>query len=203
MDDLVAIRAKFERLPAAVKGALLLRGGDGLPHQVRLEAARAAELSGGAAQSVGTEPVVLEVSPTQETFVPFEISTMEMTAGWYRLECDLVVDGEPEVVRPGDRFVIPWARAAVRRGRVTIGTKVSSVALETLECLVDTTRLAFAADTEPSITLTVDGRRHTVLETAFDAESGRGVLTGYPVLRADRRLTIEVKGEAPVEVPLP
>jgi hypothetical protein len=29
------------------------------------------------------------------------------------------------------------------------------------------------------------------------------VLTGYPVLRADRRLTIEVKGEAPVEVPLP
>jgi hypothetical protein len=203
MDDLVAIRAKFERLPAAVKGALLLRGGDGLPHQVRLEGARAAELSGGAAQPVGAENVVLEVSPTQETFVPFEVSTMEMSAGWYRLECDLVVDGEPEVVRPGDRFAIPWPRAAVRRGRVTIGTKVSSVALETLECLGDTTRLAFAADTEPSITLKVDGRRHTVLETVFDEETGRGVLTGYPVLRADRRLTIEVKGEAPVEVPLP
>jgi hypothetical protein len=203
MDELIAIRAKFERLPAAVKGALLLRGGDGLPHQVRLEAARAAELSGGAAQPVGAEPVVLEVSPTQETFVPFEVSTMEMTAGWYRLECDLVVDGEPEVVRPGDRFAIPWPRAVVRRGRVTIGTKVSSVALETLECLGDTTRLAFAADTEPSITMKVDGRRHTVLDTVFDGETGRGVLTGYPVLRTDRRLTIEVKGEPPVEVPLP
>src|SRR5580765_3249646 len=203
MADLVAIRAKYERFPAAVKGALLLRGADGMPHQVRLEAAHAAELSGGTPQPVGVESVVLEVSPTQETFVPFEVSTMDMAAGWYRLECDIVVDGDHEVARPGDRFALPWPRAAVRRGRVTIGTKVSSVALETLECLGDTTRLAFAAHTEPWITLTVDGRRHTVLESAFDAETGRGVLTGYPVLRADRSLTIEVKGEAPVEVPLP
>ena len=30
MGDLVAIRAKFERFPAAVKGALLLRGPDHL-----------------------------------------------------------------------------------------------------------------------------------------------------------------------------
>ena len=203
MGDLVAIRAKFERFPAAVKGALLLRGADGMPHQVRLEAAHAAELSGGTPQPVGVASVVLEVSPTQETFVPFEVSTMDMASGWYRLECDLVVDGDPEVVRPGDRFAIPWPRAAVRRGRVTIGDKVSSVALETLECLGDTVRLAFAADAEPTIALSVDGRRHTVLDMAFDEETGRGVLTGYPVLRSQRTLTIQIKGEAPVEVALP
>src|SRR3954447_27091660 len=87
MGDL-AIRAKFERFPAAVKGALLLRGGDGMPHQVRLEAAHAAELSGGTPQPVGVESVVLEVSPTQETFVPFEVSTMDMAAGGYRLHRD-------------------------------------------------------------------------------------------------------------------
>ena len=203
MGDLVAIRAKFERFPAAIKGALLLRGADGMPHQVRLEAAHAAELSGGTAQPVGVESVVLEVSPTQETFVPFEVSTMDMAGGWYRLECDLVVDGDHEVVRPGDRFAIPWPRAAVRRGRVTIGTKVSSVALETLECLGDTIRLAFAADAEPALALGVDGRRHTVLELEFDEGTGRGVLTGYPVLRSDRTLTIEIKDESPVGVPLP
>jgi len=112
MADLVAIRAKFERFPAAVKGALLLRGADGMPHQVRLEAAHAAELSGGTPQPVGVASVVLEGSPTQETFVPFEVSTMDMASGWYLLECDLVVDGDPEVVRPGDRFAIPWPRAA-------------------------------------------------------------------------------------------
>src|SRR6476469_6290061 len=200
MEDLVAIRAKFERFPAAVKGALLLRGADGMPHQVRLEAAHAAELSGGTPQPVGVASVVRDVSPTQETFVPCEVSTMDMASGWYLLECDLVVDGDPEVVRPGDRFAIPWPRAAVRRGRVTIGDKVSSVALETLECLGDTVRLAFAADAEPTIALSVDGRRHTVLEMAFDEETGRGVLTGYPVLRSDRTLTIQIKGEPPVEV---
>jgi len=203
MGDLVAIRAKFERFPAAVKGALLLRGADGMPHQVRLEAARAAELSGGSPQAVGVESVVLEVSPTQETFVPFEVSTMDMAAGWYRIECDIVVDGDPEAVRPGDRFVIPWPRAAVRRGRVTVGTKVSSVALETLECLGDTIRLAFAADAEPSVTLAADGRRHAVLDTDFDEETGRGVLIAYPVLRSQRTLTIQIAGEPPVDVPLP
>ena len=203
MGDLVAIRAKFERFPAAVKGALLVRGADGMPHQVRLEAAHAAELSGGTPQPVGVASAVLEVSPTQETFVPFEVSTMDMASGWYRLECDIVVDGDPEVVRPGDRFAIPWPRAAVRRGRVTIGDKVSSVALETLECLGDTMRLAFAADAEPTVALSVDGRRHTVLDIVFDEETGRGVLTGYPALRSHRTLTIQIKGEAPVEVALP
>ena len=203
MGDLVAVRAKFERFPAAVKGALLLRGGDGMPHQVRLEAAHAAELSGGTPQPVGVESVVLEVSPTQETFVPFEVSTMDMAAGWSQLECDIVVDGDHEVIRPGDRFAIPWPRAAVRRGRVTIGAKVSTVALETLECLGDTTRLAFAADAEPALALSVDGRRHPVLGHEFDEETGRGVVTAYPVLRSDRTLTIQSKGEPPADVPLP
>ena len=203
MDDPVAIRARFERFPAAVKGAFLLRGADGLPHQVRLEGARAAELGGGAAQAVGVETAVLEVSPTQETFVPFEIATMEMPAGWYQLECDVIVDGDPARVRPGDRFVMPWPRAAVRRGTVTIGKKVSAVALETLECLGDTIRLSFAADTEPSLALSVDGRRHPVLELSFDEETGRGQAIGYPVLRAQQRLSVELKGEPPTEITLP
>jgi hypothetical protein len=204
MDDPVAIRARFERFPAAVKGAFLLRGADGLPHQVRLEGARAAELGGGAAQAVGVDTVVLEVSPTQETFVPFEIATMEMAAGWYQLECDVIVDGEPDRVRPGDRFVMPWPRASVRRGTVTIGSKVSAVSLETLECLGDTTRVSFAADAKPTLSLTVDGRKHPVLELAFDEDAGRGQAIGYPVLRAHRRLSIELRGGGrQVEVALP
>jgi hypothetical protein len=91
----------------------------------------------------------------------------------------------------------------VRRGRVTIGDKVSSVALETLECLGDTIRLAFAADAAPTLALSVDGRPHTVLDVDFDEETGRGLLTAYPVLRSDRTLTIEIKGESPIEVALP
>jgi hypothetical protein len=203
MDDRIAIRAKYERFPAAVKGALLLRGADGLPHQVRLVDARALELSDGAPQVVLLEPVVLEISPTQETFVPFEISTIDIPSGWYQLTCDVVIDGEPRSYRPGDRFLMPWPRAAVRRGSVTVGAKVASVALETLECLGDSIRLAFAADAEPSFSFVVDGRAHSVLETEFDQETGRGRVIGYPVLRPDRRLTIGLGGAAPIEVDLP
>src|SRR5512144_134245 len=163
MDDRVAIRARFERFPAALKGAFLLRGADGLPHQVRLAAARAAELAGGAPRPVGVESVVLEVSPTQETFVPFEISTIDMPPGWYALECDVVVVGEPSTVRPGDRCSMSWPRAAVRRGSVTIGAKVATVSIESLECLGDSIRIAFAADAQPRLSLQVDGAPHAVL----------------------------------------
>jgi hypothetical protein len=203
MDDRVSIRAKFERFPAAVKGAFLLKGADGLPHQVRLEAARAAELGGGAPRPVAIEPVVLEVSPTQETFVPFEVSTIEIPSGWYRLECDLVVDGEPATVQPGDRFSMSWPRAAVRRGTVTIGTKTAAVSVESLECLGDSIRISFAADALPPVTLRVDGQPHAVLAVEYDEESGRGRVIGYPVLRSQQRLAIEVGAGKPVEVALP
>jgi hypothetical protein len=203
MDDRVAIRAKFERFPAAVKGAFLVRGSDGLPHQVRLADAHAAELGGGDSQPVVVESVVLEVSPTQETFVPFEISTIDMPAGWYQLECDVVVDGDATSVRPGDRFSMSWPRAALRRGTVPIGAKVAEVSFESLECLGDSIRVSFAADAAPDVSLSVDGRPHTILEVEFDATSGRGRVIGYPVLRANQRLSIAVGADAPVEVALP
>jgi hypothetical protein len=203
MDDRIAIRAKFERFPAAVKGAFLLRGADGLPHQVRLADARAAELAGGQPRPVGVESVVLEVSPTQETFVPFEISTIEMPSGWYRLECDIVVDGEPSTVSPGERFSMSWPRAAVRRGTVTIGAKVAAVSVESLECLGDSIRIAFAADALPPMALSIDGRPHAVLDVEYDEDSGRGRTIAYPVLRADQRLSIDLGTGTPVEVALP
>jgi hypothetical protein len=203
MDDRVAIRAKFERFPAAVKGAFLLRGADGLPHQVRLADARAAELAGGEPRPVGVESVVLEVSPTQETFVPFEISTIDMPSGWYRLECDVVVDGEPTTASPGDRFSMSWPRAAVRRGTVTIGAKVDAVSIESLECLGDSIRIVFAADAPPRLSLAVDGGPHAVLDIEYEQESGRGRVIAYPVMRADQRLAINLGAGPPVEVALP
>ena len=42
-----------------------------------------------------------------------------------------------------------------------------------------------------------------MLATEFDAETGRGRVIGYPVMRPDRRLTIGLRGAAPVEVDLP
>ena len=43
-----------------------------------------------------------------------------------------------------------------------------------------------------------------MLETSFDAETGSGSVTAYPVMKTQSVLTIGVKGAAdPVEVALP
>jgi hypothetical protein len=201
--DAVSVRAAYERFPVAVKGAFLLRGADGLPHQVRIESARAAECAGRGGRAIGIEAMVLEVAPTLDTFVPFEVSTMDLAAGWYRLECAVLVDGIPSVLYPGRPFAIPWPRSAVRRGTATIGVKAGGVAWETLECLGDSLRVSFAADTAPAVKLEMDGATHPVLEIEFDEPSGHGLVIGYPALRSQQRLTIDMKGSEPIEVALP
>jgi len=201
--DAVSVRAAYERFPVAVKGAFLLRGADGLPHQVRIESARAAECAGRGGRAIGLEAMVLEVAPTLDTFVPFEVSTMDLAAGWYRLECAVLVDGIASVLHPGRPFAIPWPRSAVRRGTVTIGMKAGGVAWETLECLGDSLRVSFASDTVPVIKLEMDGATHPVLEIEFDETSGQGRVIGYPALRSQQRLTIDNKGSEPVQVALP
>ena len=201
--DAVSVRAAYERFPVSVKGAFLLRGADGLPHQVRIESARAAECAGRGGRAIGLEAMVLEVAPTLDTFVPFEVSTMDLAAGWYRLECAVLVDGIPSVLHPGRPFAIPWPRSAVRRGSATIGKKDEGVAWETLECLGDSLRVSFAADKVPAVKLEMDGATHPVLEIEFDEASGHGHVIGYPALRSQQRLTIEIRGSEPVEVALP
>ncbi|MGZ4149828.1 MAG: hypothetical protein ACXVQJ_07305 [Actinomycetota bacterium] len=201
--DRVSIRAAYERFPAGVKGALVLRGADGLPHQVRLEAARLAECSGAGAEPVGIESAIVEAAPTMDTFVPFEVSTLELGAGWYRLECDVVVDGDAMVVHPGEPFSVGWPRGTVRRGTVAVGRAAGEVRIDTLECTGDSVRISFEAANEPHVRLSVDGAPHHVLRVEHDAVAGRGRIVAYPVLRIQARLAIEVKGAAPMEVALP
>jgi hypothetical protein len=201
--DRVSFRAAYERFPATVKGAFVLRGADGMPHQVRIEHARAAECSGRDIHDIGVEPSVLEVAPTLDLFVPFELPTVDLAAGWYQLECEVVVDGSPGMVRPGKRFAIPWSRSAVRRGTVRIGKTAGDVALDELECVGDSMRVTYAAARQPHVKLTVDGAAHQVLEVDHDEGSGRGKVVAYPALRGQERLAIEVRGSPAIEVALP
>ena len=57
---LVAIRAHFERFPATVKGAFVLRSADPDPHQVVIHGAKVAELSGHGAYPIDLEETVLD-----------------------------------------------------------------------------------------------------------------------------------------------
>jgi hypothetical protein len=184
-----------------------MRGADGNPHQVRLEDARAVELAGHGSVSMGVPPATLEVAPNRDLFVPFEFPVAELSSGWYAVECEVAIDASPETVRPGARFAVPWPRGATRRDQVRIDRSVvaggEKVRLDRLECRTDTIVLHHEG-AEATITLTADGGRVPVLETDFDAETGSGSITAYPLLKTHRVLTIGVRGAGdPIEVALP
>jgi hypothetical protein len=199
MDERVSFRASYERFPTSIKGAFVLRGGDGMPHQVRIEAARASELGGRSSAEIPIEPAIVEIAPTMDTFVPFELSTMELGAGWYQLGCEVVVDGDPGVVHPGERFLVGWPRSAVRRGTVEVGT----AGINAVECAGDRIRIAYEAAKPPQVKLTVDGASHPVLEIEHDDLAASGRIVAYPVLRQQHVLVIGLRDADPIEVPLP
>jgi hypothetical protein len=156
---------------------------------------------------MGVQAATLEVAPNRDLFVPFEFPVAELDPGWYRVECQVAIDGSQGTVRPESRFLVPWSRGATRRDQVLVGKSVpvggEKVRLDQLVCHVDTSELRYEG-TEATITLTADGARVPVLETAFDAETGSGSITAYPLLKIHHILTIAIKGAAePIEVLLP
>jgi hypothetical protein len=184
-----------------------MRGADGNPHQVRLDDARAVELAGHGVVPMGVLPATLEVAPNRDLFVPFEFPVAELASGWYAIECRVAIDGTPETVRPGSRFCVPWPRGATRRDQVRVGRSVvvggEKVRLDELECRADSAELRYDG-AEAAVTLAADGARIPVLETSFDAETGSGSITAYPLLKTQSALRIAVKGAGdPIEVQLP
>jgi hypothetical protein len=204
----ISIRAHYERFPATIKGALVLRGEGRDPHQVKVEDARVVEASGRGAHPMNLEPVILEVAPHLDLFVPFEFPVAELEAGWYGLECDVSIDGIPEVARPGPRFPVAWPRATVRRGGLPIGkglrTADGTVKFTQVECSGDSIRVSLTAEEAPTVKLFADGAALPVLETEFDVDVGRGRILAYPLMKTQSTLSIEIKGaDSSLEVRLP
>jgi hypothetical protein len=204
----VSIRAHFERFPATIKGAFVLRAADRDPHLVQILSAMIVELGSRDRQPIGLAPMTLDVAPTLDLFVPFEFAVTDLGPGWYGLECELIVDGDPTVVRPGDRFPVPWPRATVRRGAVAVGKAVEAsgakVRLEQIDCAGDSIRVGYSAPRAATLKLSADGATMTVIDEEYDEEAGRGRVTAYPLLKTQSRLSIEVRGApAAVEIRLP
>lgn len=156
---------------------------------------------------IGIEPVTLEVAPRLDLFVPFEFSVADLEAGWYQLECDVLTDGVPGMVQPGDRFPVAWPRATVRRGSVAVGETIETssgiVKIEQIDCGGDSIKIAFTATAAPLFKLSSDGSNLVILDVEFNEGSGRGRVIAYPVLKSASVLTLELKGASPIEVPLP
>jgi hypothetical protein len=208
VDDRISFRAAYERFPATVKGAFVLRGGDRDPHLVLIESARVVELSGGEGHRIELPRVTQDVAPNLDLFVPFELATTELGPGWYQLTCDVVVDGVPGEERPGDPFPVAWPRGSVRRGSIDVGKAVvargGKVRIDYVDCGGDSIKIAYAAEEAAVINATVDGDTLAVLDRSFDEAAGTGRVVTYPVMKTHRRLQIEVRGApAPVDLKLP
>jgi len=208
----VGIRVHYDRFPATIKGAFVLRGEDRDPHQVRIHGARVAAVGRDLARPMGLRPAVVDVAPRRDLFVPFEFPTVDLEPAWYGLEIDLEVDGHPARVACGRPFSVPWPRAAVRRGQVRVAKLVSAggvqVRVERLDLSSDSLKLRLTADVPelPPLRLSADGEPVPIVEQAFDAGRREGTVVAYPLLRSQGRLRIEVgrgRGRGTLEVPLP
>ena len=213
----ISVRARFERFPATVKGAFVVRGEDANPHLITFRDARILRLGSKDTRPVGMKAGTLDIPPHQDVFLPFEFSISELESGWYGLECDLDLDGVNTTFDGGRRFVVPWARGAVVRSAVSIGEKIvvaddCTVRVDGLDGSSDQATLRYAVEPPEaadglSVKVLGDGERLAELEATMDEVSGEGKLTVTPILRGYRNVRIECKrgrdAASSAEVPLP
>ena len=208
----VSIRVRFDRFPATVKGAFVVRGDDADPHQVAIHGARLVRLPGGSGPPVPLAPVTLDAPPHQNLFVPFEVSVADLEPGWYGFELDVDVDGSPRTQRGDRRFVVSWPRGAVRTGTVRVDREVAvgelTVSLERIQCERDSASVRFRVRPPAPVSVRVDAGRHRIESVDLELDEGTGVGTAmtYPVLRAHGTLRVEFgsgrdRGELSVELP--
>ena len=122
----IQVRTRFERFPAAIKGAFVVRGADGNPHAIRLDWARVARFPSGPAVQFPAEERILDANPIRDLFVPFEAPVLDLEPGWYAIESSVQVDGARSWVFASRPFSIPWPRSETRRGTITLGKGVTA-----------------------------------------------------------------------------
>jgi hypothetical protein len=196
----LSVRARFERFPATVKGAFIVRGEDADPHQIVFRRASLVGIGLGVAHPMPMAAVTLDVVPHRDIFIPFEMAIGELDPGWYSPACELDVDGYVRTYDGGRRFSVPWPRSSVRRGQVKVNRGVAvgdgRVMVEQIDCAGDSIRVHVRVDPPEPLTarLSADGDRLEVLEVDVDETTGRGKVTAYPVMRTHAALRIELHG---------
>jgi hypothetical protein len=201
LTERLSVRARFERFPATLKGAFILRGEDADPHQVVLREANVVGIGLPVSRPMPIAPTTLDVVPHRDVFVPFELFVSDLEPGWYTMRCELEVDGMRETFDGGRRFSIAWPRASVRRGTVKVERAVAvgngKVVVEQIDCGGDSVKVHLRVDPPVPIRarLFAAGGRLEVLETDIDETTGRGKVLAYPVMRGQRTLRIELRGK--------
>jgi hypothetical protein len=205
----IAVDVVFERFPASIRGAVVVRGGDPEPHQIRLEELAVIEAhgSGRVAHEVQTGGVTVDVVPRGEILIPFDVPFSDLQPGWYAVSAQVLVDGQQRVRGPDEpsRFVVPWPAEDVRRGVVDAGLTISvpgssGAVVDRIECKPDRAlvRWHHAPSPDPGMPEFADlrvfagSRRLPALDSSYDADTGARTTVVHPVLKRHRQLTFEL-----------
>ena len=202
----VSVDVVYERFPASIRGALVVRGSDSNPHQIVLASAdlREAVTPSRRAQPLELGAVTVDIVPRGEVLIPFEVPFIGLDPGWYAVAAEVVVDGQVRVKGPvaGPRpFVVGWPTGTVRRGSIELDLPIpvpgsDGAVIERVDCKADSAvvrwRHAPADDPEQrefdDLRVTAGRRRLPVVTDTFDPATGARTTTVYPVLRSDARL---------------
>jgi hypothetical protein len=203
----VTVDLVFERFPASVRGAVVVRGRGSEPHQVRVAGADVVEAHAPSrpVRPAAVTAATVDVPPHGEVLVPVEVPFAGLNPGWYCVVADVVVDGSLRMRGPeggGKRFLVPWPSSEVRRGEIRADLTISvpgsdGIRVEQVECKADRAivRWRHAPGEEPqfgSLKVMAGKRRLPELESILEPETGNRTTIVHPVPKAADRLVFEL-----------
>ena len=195
-DAPVSLGVVFERFPASVRGAVVVRGLDPDPHQVSITDVSAVEAGDPSRlrTAILTEPAVVDVVPRGEVVVPFDAPFSILAPGWYRIEVEAVVDGQRRVHGPSEErtFSVPWPAEDLRRGQIRVGRSVGSVEIDRVECKADRSIVRWRGQGDADVRVLAGRQRIPVLERPEGPGPERATVA-YPILRRYTSLTFETE----------
>ena len=155
----VLVQTRYDRFPATVKGAFVLRGGDANPHLARLLRAGIDLVPEGQVKEIPMGDIRVDVAPGKDLYVPFEASITDLNPGWFVIASDMQIDGGSVMPTASRPFSVPWPRGEVRTGSTPVEATTSvggrRVHIERIELKNDRTIVVWreedALDSESSI----------------------------------------------------
>lgn len=196
----VSVDTVFDRFPASVRGAVVVRGLDREPHQIRLVAAEvvpAHDLARGV-HPVAAERATVDVAPHREVLIPFDVPFAGLEPGWYCVVAEVEVDGGAHHRGPedgGKRFVVPWPSAEVRRGDLRPNIEIGGAVIDRIELKTDRTAVRWrppADAPDARLRLRLGARRLPVVEATDDPRGGGRLTVAHPVPKGATQLDLEV-----------
>ncbi len=111
----VSVEVVFDRFPASVRGAVVVRGMDSEPHQVELSGADVVlpDALDRPVREIDIDRTTIDIAPHREVLIPFDIPFVGLDPGSYCISAEVHVDASTRVRGPdggSKRFTVPRSR---------------------------------------------------------------------------------------------